>query len=439
MPESEVMAGARASGGSTGWLVAVVIIVLALAGSWWGAAQWLHRPMLSLFDWTHPAFKPVASSPLPASTASKPAAPPMPVAVATHSPVTTITTRPAPNVPTAPLPPGAIDLLANVHLPDDALGGVWKRTSDGLHCDLSATGENRRARLRLPYRPRGEYDFSITFARQSGNFLVGQVLSYDAKEFTWVMGREQNTYDGFELVDNQIVPKNRTAVHVAPALVNGQRYTSVVKVRKDSISAYIDGKLVSQLNTDYSNLAIGKLNEIGDGFLGIVAETPTDIYSINVAPYPAPTIDSNNPAMVSHLWVQAIGSLQAYLNGQPIPGIRNEQFSDFAVSLTPGDCIVLRIKSAVLHRSIRFAYVDKDHKAGFVGTLDNTKLVQVSNLTDPITKPVAAGQRPAPASYGPRESENWRNLKLPEEAKPISLPEANVVYDVVFTVPGNGQ
>ncbi len=441
MPESEVMAGPPASGRSMGWLVAVVLILLALAGGWWGAAQWLHRPMLSLFDSPQPIVKPAVPSPLPVPAASKPTTAPMPVVVASHLPVTSVTTRAAsaPSAPAVPLPPGAIDLLANVHLPDDVVGGTWKRTNDGLHCDSSAPGEDRRARLRLPYRPRGEYDFAITFSRKSGSFLVGQILSYDAKDFAWLMGREQNTYDGFELVDNMILPKNRTAVHLEPALVNGQRYTSVVKVRKDSISAYIDGKLVSVLNTDYSNLTIGKFNEVGEGFLGLVAETPTDIYSAYVVPYAPPSIDTKNPSMVSHLWAQANGSLQAFVNGQPIPCIRTEQFYDFAVQLMPGDSVVLRIKSVAMRRSLRFSYVDKDHTASFVGTLDNTKIVQVSNLTDPITKSPSTGQRPVAAPYGPRESEGWRNLKLPDEAKPISLPEANIVYDVVFTVPANSH
>ena len=415
MPESEVMAGPPESGRSMGWLAAAVLILLALAGGWWGTAQWLHRPMLSLFDSPKPIVNPIAPAPLPARSSVQAGNGPDACGgrVAFACDECDDSGCFGAQCPGSAVAAGAIDLLANVRLPDDVVGGTWKRTSDGLHCDSSAAGEDRRAHLRLPYRPRGEYDFAITFSRKSGSFLVGQILSYDAKDFAWLMGREQNTYDGFELVDNMVVPKNRTAVHLEPALVNGQRYTSLVKVRKDSVSAYIDGKLVSVLNTDYSNLAIGKFNEVGEGFLGLIAETPTDFYSVYVLPYAPPSIDTKNPSMVSHLSAQANGSLQAFVNGQPIPCIRTEQMYDFAVQLTPGDSVVFRIKSVAMRRSLRFSYVDKDRTTSFVGTLDNTKIVQVSNLTDPVTKSAATGLRPVAAPLRAKRERRVAQSKTP--------------------------
>ncbi len=54
-------------------------------------------------------------------------------------------------------------------------------------------------------------------------------------------------------------------------LVNGKKYTSlVVKIRKDSIAAFLDGKRISQWMTDYSDLSVGaKLWDMGPDCVGV--------------------------------------------------------------------------------------------------------------------------------------------------------------------------
>jgi TIR domain len=176
---------------------------------------------------------------------------------------------------------GTVDLLAGVQLPDDILGETWTRDADGIR---SETKDNGFAKLKFRYKPHGEYDFTIIFARQSGERMVSQVLSYGGKSFAWVMGRNLNRIDGFELIDGVLASQNRSGVPVRISLVNGQKYTSTVKVRKNSVAAYIDGKLVSQITTDYSDLSIPKIHDMGPDCLGITANDSVLIYAASVTP-----------------------------------------------------------------------------------------------------------------------------------------------------------
>lgn len=241
-PIQPVVSSAEPSRSWIVWPIAAVVLLLAIGSGVWFFKH--SRPMTQ-------------ATPIVAVSTSKPAPP--------------VTTQPG----------GTIDLLASTQLPDDALSGTWQRTSEGIHSDIQG---NDVARLRFHYRPQGEYDFSVTFVRQSGERLVGQVLSYGGKSFSWVMGRDFNRYDGFELIGGAFAQQNRSGVQARTALVNGQKYTSVVKVRKNSVSAYLNGKLISQITTDYAELSVPKLNDIGPDFIGIVTSDSTMIYAATVTP-----------------------------------------------------------------------------------------------------------------------------------------------------------
>ncbi len=92
-----------------------------------------------------------------------------------------------PPISSADFPAGAIDLLAAVQLPADALSQTWSRTADGIHADMFGNGVGK---LRLPYQPKGEYDFQHDFhqAIRSSGWWANR-LSYGGRSFEWVMGR----------------------------------------------------------------------------------------------------------------------------------------------------------------------------------------------------------------------------------------------------------
>jgi hypothetical protein len=62
-----------------------------------------------------------------------------------------------------------------------------------------------------------------------------------------------NTIFGFEELGNKDADENPTTVRNR-RIQTGRTYTCVVKVRLNQVSAYIDGELLSQWKTDYSDL-----------------------------------------------------------------------------------------------------------------------------------------------------------------------------------------
>ena len=69
------------------------------------------------------------------------------------------------------------------------------------------------------------------------------------------MGVDKNTRCGFGNVNGQYIkPNNPTVRDLRPAFQVGERHESVVKVRNDSVSAYIDGALVINYPTDYARI-----------------------------------------------------------------------------------------------------------------------------------------------------------------------------------------
>jgi hypothetical protein len=257
---------------SVGWLIAAFILLLGVAGVW----SFLEfRDRFAMIDGR------AAGGSAQSVAATSPSTTPSAVLASAA-------------VPTAPAtePTGPIDLLARVRLPEDAIGGTWTKTDLGFHGDR-AGGDARTARLRLDYRPQGEYDFSMAFVRHDDG--VAQVLAYHGTGFSWNIGRLSNA--GFAFVDGIGFIKNRSSVRLTPIVESEKKHTSLVRVRKDSVSAYVDGRLVDQLKTDYSDLTIAGVDSVGAGYLGIVSYGPVDICSAEVIPYSAPA--TSQPSVVS--------------------------------------------------------------------------------------------------------------------------------------------
>ena len=73
----------------------------------------------------------------------------------------------------------------------------------------------------------------------------------------WYVSGFSHTQDGgvsgfLDISDHGISTSKKAA-----KLNNGQEYTSVVKVRKNGVEAYLDGKLISAWKTDYSDMSLG--------------------------------------------------------------------------------------------------------------------------------------------------------------------------------------
>jgi hypothetical protein len=105
-------------------------------------------------------------------------------------------------------------------------------------------------RIEIPYHPPEEYDFSVEFTRQKGKDCVIQILSKDKTPFIWVM---QGDYTFHYLKDGSLY-KNQTTVSDVKGIQTGTRYTSVVQVRKGGVKTLLDGKVIADWKTDYTNI-----------------------------------------------------------------------------------------------------------------------------------------------------------------------------------------
>ncbi len=153
---------------------------------------------------------------------------------------------------------GWIDLIPQIDTAQHAVTGQWRKRGGELVVS-SAPG----ARLLLPYQPPREYDFEVSFTRDSGE---------DSIALHFVAGQGQASFDidgwkqhlaGIQNIDGRTMELNPTRV-ANQQLINGQRYTALLLVRRDRVEAYLDGKLLTKYRGDGSNLSLLDLWELND-------------------------------------------------------------------------------------------------------------------------------------------------------------------------------
>ncbi len=146
---------------------------------------------------------------------------------------------------------GAVNLLDLIDTKKDVVGGKWSKSGTVLNVEPEKT-----VRIQLPYEPPEEYDFKIVFKRLSGEEDVNQIFSTHGKALMWCMAASKNSWMGFECVQGKVTAGGPASVKVAKALENNRKYTSIVQVRKRVVRAFLDGKLVKEYRTDYSDFSM---------------------------------------------------------------------------------------------------------------------------------------------------------------------------------------
>lgn len=127
----------------------------------------------------------------------------------------------------------AVDLMKNIKPQRDACVGDWTLIDGKL-----AMKPAKFARLAIPCSAPEEYDFRVDFTRDSGWADVDMIFGVNGKSATWMMGAVQGDQYCFGHHNNnpQVVRR--------PAIANGVRHTCIVQVRKQSLTAYLDGVLI---------------------------------------------------------------------------------------------------------------------------------------------------------------------------------------------------
>jgi Lon protease (S16) C-terminal proteolytic domain len=162
-----------------------------------------------------------------------------------------------------------VDLIPLIDVNRDAIEGTWTLDNGAIDC-----GDQGVARLKIPYDPPHEYDFQVEFVRRSGNDTIGQIFRSSSHDCMWVLGGWNNTVFGFENVDGREAndQNNPTANYGAMLVKNSQRHSSIIRVRKDSISASFDGKTISTFSGDPSRLSTGATYSVGDDGIGLLSK-----------------------------------------------------------------------------------------------------------------------------------------------------------------------
>jgi hypothetical protein len=123
-----------------------------------------------------------------------------------------------------------IDLL---HLIDPAKrvrAGTWRLEGGGVLTSGDKNGEG----IAIPYIPPEEYDYRIVFARNDKGSSAVQYASRGGREIIWWIGQGNKT---FALNDKTI---NQTFA----GFEKGQKHTSLIKVRRESVQFFLDDRLI---------------------------------------------------------------------------------------------------------------------------------------------------------------------------------------------------
>jgi hypothetical protein len=127
--------------------------------------------------------------------------------------------------------------------------GAWELKDGTL-----VAGAEAGTRVEFPYEPPEEYDYRIVFSRTSGTEGIVQIVSAQGKSFVWAMGSKGNAAGGLGRINGADPVNNKSKVNLP--VTQGQKYDSVVQVRKTGVRVLIDGKQVLDWKTDYADFSI---------------------------------------------------------------------------------------------------------------------------------------------------------------------------------------
>jgi hypothetical protein len=152
-----------------------------------------------------------------------------------------------------PEQPGRVNLFALFA----SAGGNAVKGTPRLQNGVLTAGSAKNLLVEFPYAAPDEYDYSVTFrAGPSGEFLQVQPCPGNTgQQFSWRMGAFNNKWGWFEKLESgkygRFGDKMETQ-WMAP----GERYTCVIKVRRDGVEAFLNDKRVTGFKTDYTGVSL---------------------------------------------------------------------------------------------------------------------------------------------------------------------------------------
>ena len=218
---------------------------------------------------------------------------------------TNLPSLPNPDVPSPPRHEAswneADSLIPLVDPLRDTQWGMWSLRDGILGSDPTA-----HARIEIPYEPPEEYDIRMSFSRRGGTDCVSLILPCGGTFFAWEMGASGNSL--LTLVPPGARDAGSPATsHRTPCLVNRRPYTTIVRVRRDGVQAFLDDQPAAEWKGSPSQLGADPRWKLRDGkVLGVGSHaSPTDFHSIEILAVtgrgrravPAPSPPLRSPAV----------------------------------------------------------------------------------------------------------------------------------------------
>ncbi|QDT64306.1 DJ-1/PfpI family protein [Calycomorphotria hydatis] len=192
---------------------------------------------------------------------------------------------------------GWVDLVKDVNPSRATVAGEWSKSGNSL-----TTNAATASRIALPYSPKSEYDFRVTFTRNSGVHSIALMFVMGTGQATFEVDAWGEHLAGLQMIDGQSMQQNATRRENV-TLENGRRYTATVEVRKDRVRALLDDKLIAEHRTDGSDLSMPGVWRMPDQqSLGLGAyQAATTFHSVQVRPVSggATLAAANTPARPS--------------------------------------------------------------------------------------------------------------------------------------------
>lgn len=143
-----------------------------------------------------------------------------------------------------------INLLALVDPTRDVVRGNWRMDGAKLVCEPGMC-----AVVQFPYKAPAEYDFKSVYIRQGGNGGITQLFPTD-HGIMWNVSSWQNQIHAFDRCDGIEGLTNPSAVRTTSetVVVNGKQVESIVRVRKNYIECFINGKSIVKWDKGFERL-----------------------------------------------------------------------------------------------------------------------------------------------------------------------------------------
>lgn len=168
-------------------------------------------------------------------------------------------------------PARSIDLLNLIDPARDTLNGAW-RLADGR----LAPSVGMHQCVRVPYYPPDEYDLRARFTPARTGAAV-TLIAPRGDRTTAAFTVDTAGRCDFEIGRRGVAPATR-AVNDTPDLAPGRPHECVLRVRRNSITALIDGRRVAMLGGERDSTGVPAHWSVGDRILGLGSDGQPSVF-----------------------------------------------------------------------------------------------------------------------------------------------------------------